>query len=105
MIESRRVLAASILVFSVQRIASGEDHARGCHWIIIAALLGILAIVVWYGVNVWARTPSMPTYGYVAMGLGAIVAISIGVGLMALMFHSNRRGYDDAAHNDRRLRK
>jgi len=78
---------------------------RTSQWIIVAALLGILAIVIWYGVNVWTRTPSMPTYGYVAMGLGAIVAVAIGVGLMALMFHSHRRGYDGAAHNDRRLRK
>ncbi len=78
---------------------------RSSHWIIIAVLLGLLAIVVCYGVNVWAATPSMPTYGYVAMGLGAIAAIAIGVGLMALMFHSSRRGYDDAAHNDRTPRK
>jgi hypothetical protein len=77
---------------------------RTGQWIIIAVLLALLAATVWYGVNVWARTPSMPTYGYVAMGLGAVVAIAIGVGLMA-MFHSNRRGYDDAAHNDRRQRK
>ena len=78
---------------------------RISHWIITAVLLGLLAMVVWYGINVWAGTSSMPTYGYVAMVLGAIVAIAIGVGLMALMFYSNRRGYDDAAHNDRRLRK
>jgi hypothetical protein len=103
-IESRRALAASILVSRFKELHQ-EKIMRAGHWIIIAALLGILAIVVWYGVEVWARTPSMPTYGYVAMGLGAIVAIAIGVGLMALMFHSNRRGYDDAAHNNRRLRK
>ena len=82
-----------------------EKIMRAGHWIIIAVLLGLLAIVVWYGVNVWSRTPSMPAYGYVAMVLGAIVAIAIGVGLMALMFHSHRRGYDAAAHNDRRLPK
>jgi hypothetical protein len=104
MIKSKRANAASIPVSR-----SGElhqrQHMRTSHWIIIAVLLGLLAIVVWYGVNVWTSTPSMPTYGYVAMGLGAVVAIAVGVGLMALMFHSNRSGYDDAAHNDRRLRK
>lgn len=104
MIRSRRVKAASILVSRFDELQQ-EKIMRAGHWIIIAVLLGILAIVVWYGVNVWTRTPSMPTYGYVAMGLGAIVAVAIGVGLMALMFHSHRRGYDDAAHNDRRLRK
>jgi hypothetical protein len=104
MIRSRRVKAASILVSRLDE-SQQEKIMRTSQWIIIAALLGILAIVIWYGFNVWTRTPSMPTYGYVAMGLGAIVAVAIGVGLMALMFHSHRRGYDDAAHNDRRLRK
>jgi hypothetical protein len=98
------VKAASILVSRLDE-SQQEKIMRTSQWIIVAALLGILAIVIWYGVNVWARTPSMPAYGYVAMGLGAIVAVAIGVGLMALMFHSHRRGYDDAAHNDRRLRK
>ena len=78
---------------------------RKGHWIIIAVLLGLLAATVWYVVNVWAATSSMPTYGYVAMGLGAVVAIAIGVGLMALTHHSNRREYDDAAHNGRSRRK
>jgi hypothetical protein len=78
---------------------------RKGHWIIIVVLLGLLAATVWYIVNVWAATSSMPTYGYVAMGLGAVVAIAIGVGLMALMYQSNRRGYDDAANKDRSQRK
>jgi hypothetical protein len=78
---------------------------RKGQWIIIAVLLVLLAATVWYGVNVWTATSSMPTYGYVAMGLGAVVAIAIGVGLIALMYHSNRRGYDDAANKDRSQRK
>jgi hypothetical protein len=80
-----------------------EKIMRAGHWIITAVLLGILAIVVWYDVYVWTRTPSMPTYGHVAMGLGALVSDVIGIGLMALMFHSIRRRYDDAPYNDRRL--
>ena len=77
---------------------------RPAYWI-VTVLLGLLATVIYRGVTVWAGTSSMTTYGFIAMLLGAIAAIAVGVGLMALMFYSNRRGYDDAAHKDRRLPK
>ena len=37
----------------------------------------------------------------VAMILGALVAVAIGCGLIALMYYSQRKGYDDALRNDR----
>jgi hypothetical protein len=75
---------------------------RTGHWLIIAVLLGLLGATVWYLVKVWTETSGMPTYGYVAMGLGAIVALVLGFGLMALMFYSNREGYDDSAQGSNR---
>jgi hypothetical protein len=47
----------------------------------------------------------MSTYGHVAMVLGVIVALVLGFGLMALMFYSNRKGYDEAAQKDQTRRK
>jgi hypothetical protein len=38
--------------------------------------------------------------GWVAMGLGVIVTLALGIGLMTLMFISNRRGYDDPERRD-----
>jgi hypothetical protein len=75
-------------------------HTR--HWLIIAILLGLLAATVWYGVSVWSATSAMPTYAHVAMALGTVVAIAVGCGLIALMYYSQRHGYDDAVHRDRR---
>ena len=37
----------------------------------------------------------MPTTGYLAMGLGILFSLVVGCGLMALLFYSNRHGYDD----------
>ena len=34
------------------------------------------------------------------MGLGVVVALALGIGLMSLVFLSNRRGYDEAARRD-----
>ncbi len=78
---------------------------RTGHWLIIAVLLCLLGATVWYVVKVWTETSGMPTYGYVAMGVGAVVALALGFGLMALMFYSNREGYDDSAHKDRTRQK
>jgi hypothetical protein len=38
--------------------------------------------------------------GALAMIFGVVVALALGIGLMALVFLSNRRGYDEAARRD-----
>ncbi|HEX3883604.1 MAG TPA: hypothetical protein VHW66_13165 [Stellaceae bacterium] len=39
--------------------------------------------------------------GWLAMGLGVLFSLAVGIGLMALVFFSNRHGYDDQSRNDR----
>ena len=39
----------------------------------------------------------MPAQGYAAMIIGIVLSLVVGIGLMALLFYSSRRGYDDAA--------
>lgn len=38
--------------------------------------------------------------GWLALVIGVILTFALGVGLMALMFISNRRGYDDRGQGD-----
>ena len=38
--------------------------------------------------------------GWLAMALGVIVTLALGVGLMALVFFSNRHGYDEVGRKD-----
>ena len=38
--------------------------------------------------------------GWLALGLGVVVTLGLGIGLMALVFISSRRGYDEAARKD-----
>ena len=78
---------------------------RTGHWLIITVLLCLLGATAWYVVKVWTETSAMPTYGYAAMGLGAVVALALGFGLMALMFYSNRKGFDASAHKDQTRQK
>ncbi|WP_410052487.1 hypothetical protein [Bradyrhizobium sp.] len=37
----------------------------------------------------------MPTEGWMALVLGVVFSLIVGVGLMALLFYSSRKGYDD----------
>jgi len=66
---------------------------------LILPLLLILAASVWWAFSLWTSidAPPMPTAGFVAMWLGIAFSLVIGCGLMALMFYSSRRGYDDRA--------
>ncbi len=67
--------------------------------LLVASLGAILVIAVVMAVDVWtgAGDVEMSVHGYIAMGLGAVVTLLLGGGLMALVFFSSRRGYDEKA--------
>ena len=60
------------------------------------AMLGLAALgIAW----AWDATSgvAMDENGWIALGFGTFFSLAIGWGLMALMFFSSRRGYDEAA--------
>ena len=60
----------------------------------------ILALWSWQSIgDIKISTP-----GLIALGLGAGFSCLLGAGLMALMFFSSRRGYDERAHEADRSR-
>jgi len=67
------------------------------NWV-AAAVAGIIVIVIGALIAVlWASIgdSEISAAGWLAMGLGVIVTLALGIGLMALVFISNRRGYDE----------
>ena len=72
-------------------------------WTIAAvavAAVGAVAIAVlrlWNALGASEITP----LGWLAMGFGVVVASALGIGLMALMFFSSRRGFDDVERDGR----
>ncbi len=44
-----------------------------------------------------ASTVGMTVNGLIAMAAGIVLSVGLAVGLMALVFHSNRSGRDEAA--------
>jgi hypothetical protein len=67
-------------------------------WTILIVLLLLLAatfVIVYLGWTLGAGA-DVSTSGYVAMVFGVIVSLAVGFGLMALLFYSSRKGYDEA---------
>lgn len=63
---------------------------------LIAALGAILIAAVVAIVTAWRSAQvEIGLFGWAVIGLGAVLAIALGGGLMALSFFSARRGYDD----------
>jgi len=66
-------------------------------WIILIVLLSLLVatgVVIYLGWTLGNGT-DVPTSGYAAMAFGVIISLAVGFGLMALLFYSSRKGYDD----------
>ena len=66
--------------------------------ILIAAMLAMLAGAIYVGYVGWTggEDPDMPASAYIALMLGTVFSLIVGCGLMALVFYSSRKGYDDA---------
>jgi hypothetical protein len=63
----------------------------------VVILLTIIGTETWNGIGDSEISPM----GWVAMGMGIIVTLALGIGLMALVFISSRRCYDEATRSDR----
>jgi len=64
----------------------------------VAALVAVAVVVAefWSGIG----DSEISLAGWFAMGLGIVVTLALGIGLMSLVFYSNRRGHDETARRD-----
>ena len=58
---------------------------------VVVLVIGFFIAAEWTGIG----DSEISGAGWLAMGLGVIVTLALGIGLMALVFISNRRGYDE----------
>lgn len=67
-------------------------------WMVVAVLSLLLVaagVVAYLG---WTLgEANVPKSGYIAMGFGVVFSLVVGIGLMALLFYSSRKGYDEPA--------
>jgi hypothetical protein len=71
-------------------------------FLILSPLFVLLAVALGFAGSAWMRLDGDPTplYGWVAIGGGVLFSLLVGGGLMALVFYSNRHGYDDLSGGD-----
>ncbi len=71
---------------------------------LVVVLLGLLIAATLFAVRSWTSVegPPMPAVGYVAMTVGIVFSLLIGIALMALLFYSSRHGYDERASGETR---
>jgi hypothetical protein len=63
-------------------------------------LIVLLSLLIGTGVIIYRGwtledSPDVPGFGYAAMAFGVIISLTVGFGLMALVFYSSRQGYDE----------
>lgn len=68
--------------------------------LLLATLVILLVLSTVFGYWVWVELGDveMSWHGWFALSLGTILSLLVGGGLMALVFYSHRRGYDDRAN-------
>ncbi len=59
----------------------------------LLAILALVGVYVYQGLTL--PGPAMPGQSYVALAIGVVFSLIVGIGLMALLFYSSRRGYDE----------
>jgi hypothetical protein len=65
-------------------------------WTVLLALL-VLSLAGLAVASTHGGLPAISMHGWIALGLGTVLSLVVGVGLMALVFYSARRGFDDGA--------
>jgi len=66
--------------------------------LLFVVLFALLALAITFMITTWQQSHAqMSIHGWIALGLGVFFSVVVGCGLMALMFYSSRRGYDERA--------
>jgi hypothetical protein len=87
----RRLVAAAVAA-----------HIDGMKVFLLTVSLGGILAAVMFGVLTGWDASAMSIHGWIALTLGTLLSLAVGGGLMALVFYSARKGYDDRVEIERR---
>jgi len=96
MADDRKAGPLEVVLQDFGRLSAGAWIA-----IVVLVVLLVLAIVGVYYSGTDDLSAGVSGAGMLAMTLGVLFTLAVGCGLMALIFCSSRRGYDEAASGER----
>ncbi len=68
--------------------------------LLLVALAAFLGVSLWLAIRSWvAIDTEIGFQGYLALVLGVIGSLGLGIGLMMLVFYSARHRYDQGQHD------
>ena len=73
--------------------------------VLLISLLALMFAAVAFALVGWnAIATDEPLTGHfrIALALGVVLSLAVGIGLMSLVFYSSRKGFDDRASGDTR---
>lgn len=62
----------------------------------VVLIIGFVIATTWTGIG----DSEISLAGWLAMALGGLMTLALGIGLMVLVFISSRRGYDEPGRKD-----
>ncbi|HXE17318.1 MAG TPA: hypothetical protein VN632_08810 [Stellaceae bacterium] len=74
--------------------AKEKSDAARSFWVASAVLVVCLAAVAVYGWYMLSDS-GMSTIAVIALCIGVVLTLGLAIGLMSLLFYSNRQGFDD----------
>jgi hypothetical protein len=86
-----QALSASARLIVMQNLLFAGNSAAVVIAVALVLVVGVVVVTLWTGIGDSDISP----VGWIAMGFGVIITLALGIGLMALVFISNRRGYDE----------
>jgi hypothetical protein len=77
--------------------------SRRSSWIAVAVAIVVVVILAALMSGVWTSVADVgiSAAGWFALVLGVLATLALGIGLMALVFISSRRGYDEGGPHGR----
>jgi dipeptide/tripeptide permease len=87
----RGALIAAARLIHRRNLLTARNFVAAAIAAALVLLVGAVAATLWTSVGDTNISPA----GWIAMGFGVIFTLALGIGLMALVFISSRRGYDE----------
>jgi TRAP-type C4-dicarboxylate transport system permease small subunit len=88
-----RAFCASARLMLGRNLLSARNSIATVIAVALVLVLGVVVGTMWTSIGDSEISPA----GWIAMGFGVVITLAVGIGLMALVFISSRRGYDERA--------